>query len=50
VSINNLIAVHDENSGPAGYDLVQRIGTMDPRAFIDELRRAGIVVSSPDES
>jgi acetoin utilization protein AcuB len=50
VSINNLIAVHDENGGPAGYDLVLRIGTMDPRAFIDELRRAGIVVSSPDES
>lgn len=49
VSINSLIAVRDESIGHVGHHLVVRIGTIDPRVFVDELRRAGIVVLSPDE-
>ena len=49
VSINSLIAFHREDTEPVVHDVVLRVGTIDPRVFVDELRRAGIVVSSADE-
>jgi acetoin utilization protein AcuB len=48
VSVNSLIAYRAEDTGPVGYAVVLRVGTIDPRAFVDELRQAGIAVSSAD--
>jgi len=49
VSINSLIAFRGEDTQAVGYDVVLRVGTIDPRVFVDELHRAGIAVSSADE-
>ena len=49
VSVNSLIAFRSEDTEPMDYDVVLRVGTIDPRVFVDELRRAGITVSTADE-
>jgi acetoin utilization protein AcuB len=49
VTVNSLIAFRAEDGGSVGYEVIVRVGTIDPRVFVDELRRDGIVVSSADE-
>jgi hypothetical protein len=49
VSLNSLIALRTGDTDSARFEVIARIGTLDPRVFVDELRRAGIVVSSANE-
>jgi acetoin utilization protein AcuB len=49
VRINSLISIRGETPDALTCDMVMRVGTMDPRGFVAELREAGIIVSSADE-
>jgi acetoin utilization protein AcuB len=49
VRINSLIAARGERQEAIGYDVILRIGTIDPRGFVADLRQSGIIVSSADE-
>jgi acetoin utilization protein AcuB len=49
VSINSLIALPGGENAAAGYTVVLRVGSIDPRQFIEGLRRADIHLSSTDE-